>query len=78
MSARPYNGVAIISRHSIISTDGGAFGDEHLDREPRLLSCVLDTPSRIRVVSVYVPHGRAIDHWHYAYKLDFLESSPPG
>jgi exodeoxyribonuclease-3 len=28
------------------------------------------------VVSVYVPHGRDLDHWHYRYKLDFLAPSP--
>jgi exodeoxyribonuclease-3 len=26
------------------------------------------------VVSVYVPHGRTVDHWHYRYKLAFLDA----
>jgi exodeoxyribonuclease-3 len=26
----------------------------------------------IRIVSVYVPHGREVGHWHYDYKLAFL------
>jgi exodeoxyribonuclease III len=70
-----YNGVAILSRHPITTTESsGAFGDEHLDREPRLISCVIHTPAPVRVASVYVPHGRALDHWHYAYKLAFLKS----
>jgi exodeoxyribonuclease-3 len=70
-----YNGVAVLSRHRIVATDvSGSLKDEHLDREPRLISAVLDTPIPLRVASVYVPHGRAIDHWHYQYKLDFLES----
>ena len=33
-------------------------GDEHLDREPRIIACLVDTPVPVRVASVYVPHGR--------------------
>src|SRR2546425_593015 len=25
-------------------------------------------------MSAYVPHGRMIDHWHYRYKLRFLDA----
>ena len=28
----------------------------------------------LRVVSVYVPHGREVGHWHYDYKLAFLDA----
>jgi exodeoxyribonuclease-3 len=28
----------------------------------------------LRVVSVYVPHGRTLEHWHYGYKLTFLDA----
>jgi exodeoxyribonuclease-3 len=70
-----YNGVAVAARHPITDVlASGAFGDEHLDREPRVLSCVVDATERLRVVSVYVPHGRTVDHWHYAYKLSFLDA----
>ena len=69
-----YNGVAVLSRHPIAVTDAsGGFGDEHLDREPRLISALIDTPEPLRVTSVYVPHGRTIDHWHFEYKLAFLD-----
>jgi exodeoxyribonuclease-3 len=70
-----YNGVAIASRHPVddIRSSGG-FGNEHLDREARMTSCVVSTPAPVRVVSVYVPHGRTVDHWHYEYKLSFLEA----
>jgi exodeoxyribonuclease-3 len=70
-----YNGVAVAARHPIseIRSSGG-FDDEHLDREPRLASCVVEVPEAVRVVSVYVPHGRMIDHWHYRYKLSFLDA----
>jgi exodeoxyribonuclease III len=71
--AGAYNGVAIASVHPIVSVQmSGEFGDEHLDREPRLITCVLDAPERVRIASVYVPHGREVGHWHYDYKLDFL------
>jgi exodeoxyribonuclease-3 len=45
-----------------------------LDREPRVMSCIVDTDPPLRVASVYVPHGREIGHWHYDYKLDFLDA----
>jgi exodeoxyribonuclease-3 len=68
-----YNGVAVLARHPISEVRAsGAFDDEFLDREPRLVSCVVEAPLPVRVVSVYVPHGRTIDDAHYAYKLSFL------
>jgi exodeoxyribonuclease-3 len=68
-----YNGVAIASRHPIDEVVmSGQFGDEHLDREPRLIACVVRMPQPVRVASVYVPHGREVGHWHYDYKLSFL------
>jgi exodeoxyribonuclease III len=71
-----YNGVAVAARHPIADVlSSGGFDDEHLDREPRLASAVVDCHGRpVRVVSVYVPHGRMIDHWHYHYKLGFLDA----
>ena len=70
-----YNGVAVAARHPISDVRlSGGFDDEHLDREARLASCVVEVPEPVRVVSVYVPHGRVIDHWHYHYKLGFLEA----
>lgn len=75
VGANSYNGVAVAARHPIEDVvASGGFGNEHLDREPRLLSCVVRTPTPLRVASAYVPHGREIDHWHFAYKLDFLEA----
>ena len=50
----------------------GDFGDEHLDREPRLITVVVGCSPPIRVASVYVPHGREVGHWHYDYKLAFF------
>jgi exodeoxyribonuclease III len=70
-----YNGVAVASRHPISDVrSSGGFDDEHLDREARLATCIVHYPEPVRVASVYVPHGRMIDHWHYHYKLGFLEA----
>lgn len=68
-----YNGVAVVARHPIRDVlSSGELGDEPLDRDPRVLSCLVDGPHPLRVASVYVPHGRAVGHWHYDFKLDFL------
>ena len=71
-----YNGVAIASLVPLRSVEqSGGFGDEPLDREPRVISAVVDGDlGPIRFVSVYVPHGREVGHWHYEYKLAFLEA----
>ena len=70
-----YNGVAIAARHPISDIlSSGVMDDEHLDREARLVSAVVRCPMPLRVVSVYVPHGRVVDHWHYHYKLGFLDA----
>src|SRR4051812_13138723 len=69
-----YNGVAVVARHPMDDIrSSGDFGNEHLDREPRVTSCIVWTPTPMRVASVYVPHGRTLSHWHYEYKLSFLE-----
>ncbi len=75
VGAGSYNGVAVAARHPIDDVrSSGELDDEHLDQEPRVLSCVVRVPTPIRVVSVYVPHGRTVDHWHYTYKLSFLDA----
>jgi len=71
--AGAYNGVAIASRHDVREeVASGGFGVEVLDREPRVVSCLVEASPPLRVASVYVPHGRTVGHWHYAYKLEFL------
>lgn len=73
VGAGSYNGVAVVARHPIDEMrHSGDLDDEHLDREPRMASCLVRTPTPVRVASVYVPHGRTVDHWHYEYKLAFL------
>jgi len=70
-----YNGVAVAARHPISEVrSSGSFDDEHLDREARLATCIVHCPEPVRAASVYVPHGRMVDHWHYHYKLAFLDA----
>lgn len=65
-----WNGVAIISRVGLDDVLAG-FGDgEPADPEARLVTA---TCGGVRVMSAYVPNGRALDHEHYQYKLRWLE-----
>ncbi|MBC9955702.1 exodeoxyribonuclease III [Yimella sp. cx-51] len=68
-----WNGVAVISRVGLDDVQIGfqdmpGFGDP-VAAEARAIgaSC-----GGVRVWSLYVPNGRAIDHPHYHYKLDWL------
>jgi exodeoxyribonuclease-3 len=67
------NGVAVAARHPVGDVvASGDFGDDVLDREPRVIAALVHCPEPLRVVSVYVPHGRVVGHEHYRFKLDFL------
>jgi exodeoxyribonuclease-3 len=75
VGGRSYNGVAVVARHPIAHVEAsGDLGDQYLDAEPRLIACLVDAPVPMRVASVYVPHGRAVDHWHHDYKVGFLDA----
>ncbi len=63
-----WNGVAILSRVGLDDIETG-FGPTDDDPEARLLWA---TCGGVRVASVYVPNGRALDHEHYRYKLAWL------
>ena len=65
-----WNGVSIISRVGLDDVVAG-FGDgEPADDEARLVTA---TCGGVRVMSAYIPNGRALDHEHYQYKLAWLE-----
>lgn len=54
--------MAVAARHPIDDIrSSGDLDDEHLNREPRVLTCVVNTPTPVRV-------------WHYDYKLSFLDA----
>ena len=68
-SQRNYNGVAILSRRPIERVAIG-FEDGEEDYEARLIAA---TVSGVRVVCVYVPHGREIDAELFQHKLRWLK-----
>jgi exodeoxyribonuclease-3 len=65
-----WNGVAILSRVGIEDPLNGFADGEPPDAEARLISA---TCNGVRVTSVYVPNGRAVDSDHYQYKLAWLD-----
>jgi exodeoxyribonuclease-3 len=65
-----WNGVSIISRVGLDDVVFGFADGEPADPEARLLTATCDG---VRVMSAYVPNGRALDHEHYQYKLAWLE-----
>jgi len=64
-----WNGVALLSRVGISDVIAGFADGGPTDPEARLITA---TCGGVRVSSVYVPNGRAIDHDHYRYKLAWL------
>ena len=67
-----WNGVAILSRVGLEDAVAGIEGAPGFPHpEARAVSA---TCAGVRVVSVYVPNGRAPDSDHYAYKLAWLSA----
>jgi exodeoxyribonuclease-3 len=66
-----WNGVAILSRVGLANATEG-FGAEFTDPYEGDARLVAATCAGIRVVSVYVPNGRAVDTEHYARKLEWF------
>lgn len=69
-----WNGVAIASRVGLENVrecfpDQPAYGEPPV-REARALGAVC---AGVEVWSLYVPHGRGLDHPHYQYKLQWLQ-----
>lgn len=73
--ANQWNGVAIASRVGLDDVEHGFAGQPPYGAvdavvEPRAIGA---TCGGVRVWSLYVPHGREIDHPHYVYKLHWLD-----
>jgi exodeoxyribonuclease-3 len=66
---KTYNGVAILSRSEPQDVTRG-FGDAVDDAQARVIAATVDG---VRVISVYVPNGQAIDSDKYPYKLAWLD-----
>jgi exodeoxyribonuclease-3 len=70
-----WNGVAIISRVGLIDVARGFDGEPGFPgAEARAMSA---TCAGLRVWSLYVPNGRALDSDHYPYKLSWLGALRP-
>lgn len=73
-----WNGVAIASRLpmedvQITFPSQPGFGEQGIDGSPPLEArAIAATVAGIRLWSLYVPNGRALDHPHYDYKLEWL------
>jgi exodeoxyribonuclease-3 len=65
-----WNGVAVLSRVGLEDPLVGFAPDLEPDTDTRLVSA---TCGGVRVTSVYVPNGRAVDDPHYQYKLSWLQ-----
>jgi exodeoxyribonuclease-3 len=65
-----WNGVAILSKVGLDDVVMGFADDAEPDRDARLITA---TCGGVRVMSAYVPNGRALDDEHYQYKLEWLE-----
>lgn len=64
-----WNGVAICSRVGLEAPLANFAAGVEPDHEARIVTA---TCGGVRVSSVYVPNGRALDHDHYKYKLSWL------
>lgn len=70
---KTYNGVAILSKFPLDDVTRGLAGDE-TDAQARYIEAVASIPGgAMRVASVYVPNGQAVDSEKFPYKLKFLE-----
>lgn len=77
------NGVAIASRIGLRDARRPLDGDAHwgkldsrwpADEGRLLLADVGPVGAPVTVGSLYVPNGREVDHWHFAYKLAWLDA----
>jgi exodeoxyribonuclease-3 len=65
-----WNGVAIISRVGLENVIPNFAPTIEPDGEARIITA---TCGGVKVVSVYVPNGRALDNDHYTYKLEWMK-----
>lgn len=68
-----WNGVAILSRVGLTDIEQGFVGQPTWGQTPVVEARAIGaTCGGVRVWSLYVPHGRALDDPHYPYKLAWL------
>jgi len=69
---KTYNGVAIISPHSLDDVHMGI--PNFADEQKRLIAATING---VRIVCVYIPNGQAVGSDKYAYKLNWLQAFTP-
>lgn len=70
---KTYNGVAILSKYPLDDITKGLPGNED-DEQARYIEAVASIEGKVmRVASVYVPNGQAVDSEKFPYKLRFLD-----
>lgn len=71
---KTYNGVAILSKLPLDDIRKGLPGNDD-DTQARYIEAVVSLPKgkAMRVASVYVPNGQAVDSDKFVYKMAFLE-----
>jgi exodeoxyribonuclease-3 len=62
---KTYNGVAIISKHKIESSE-----TPDLDEQHRIISATIN---KVKIINVYVPNGESVESPKYTYKLNWLK-----
>lgn len=66
---KTYNGVAILSTHTMTDVEHGIAGFE--DEQRRVISATING---VRVICVYIVNGQAVDSEKYEYKMRWLEA----
>jgi exodeoxyribonuclease-3 len=69
---KSYNGVAVLSRLPIEMVTNRLAGDDE-DTHARFLETIIDTPSKLRVVNIYLPNGNPIGTEKFFYKLQWMD-----
>ncbi len=69
---KTYNGVAIVSKYPLSDITRGLAGDE-TDEQSRYIEALIEAPTPVRFVGIYMPNGNPIGTDKYAYKLRWLE-----
>ena len=69
---KTYNGVAILSPHTIenVQVNIPNFADE----QKRLIAATIND---VRIICVYIPNGQSVGSEKYAYKLNWLQAFTP-
>jgi len=69
---KSWNGVALVSKYPISEITRGLAGDDE-DLHSRYIEALIEAPSPVRVVGIYLPNGNPIGTDKYAYKLQWLK-----